>query len=127
MNNKLIVNVHQARMINENLKCEIAVDMRIKDGYPKEFLAAKKFKDQVFWVAEPTCCIKRDIEKHHRHFACDPTPEGWARYTLNRPGSRIHFGEHRHLVKCTDVRVSTYGSGQMFTVFIQLERVGGGM
>jgi len=125
MKNKLIVDRHQARTINGKKSCEIAVNMRTKEGYPNDFLARQKFLNQVFWVAEPLCCIKKGPERYCGHFSCDQVPEGWERYTLDRAGSRVYFGEHRHLVKCTDARISTYSSGQMFTVFIKLERLGG--
>lgn len=124
MKNKLIVNTAQARNIKENAVCEIAVNMRLKKGYSRMFLAEKKFQDETFWVAEPLCSIKSGPERYCKYFACEPVPEGWQRYTLNRSGNNVRFGEHRHLVKCTSIRVSDYMAGQMFTVFITLERLG---
>lgn len=124
MKNKLIVNTAQARKIKENAVCEIAVNMRLKKGYSRKFLAENKFQDETFWVAEPLCSIKSGPEKNCKHFACEPVPEGWQRYTLNRAGNNVRFGEHRHLVKCISMRISEHGAGEMFTVFITLERVG---
>ena len=120
MKNKLIVDRHQAKKIKEG-KCELVFNMRKKDGFTYEYLATKKFLDQVFWVAEPLCCIKRGTEKHAGHYSCDETPNGWTRYTLDRSGSRVHYGEHRHLVKCTDVKHFAHGAGDMFSVLVTLE------
>lgn len=123
MKNKLIVNTAQARKIKDTAVCEIAVNMRLKKGYSRKFLAEKKFQEETFWVAEPLCSIKSGPERYVGHFACDQIPEGWQRATLNRVGSNVRFGEHRHLVTCKAVRVTDHTAGDMFTVFITLERL----
>lgn len=122
MKNKLIVDRHQARKIKTG-KCDLVFDMRRKQGYTMEHLATKKFLDQVFWVAEPLCSIRRGDERHVNHFSCDEVPEGWSRYTLDRAGSRVHYGEHRHMVKCTDVKHFSNGAGDMFSVLVTLELI----
>ncbi len=111
MKNKLIVDRNQAKNIRDRESCEIAVNMRIKEGENNQFRARKKFLNQVFWVAEPLCSIKCGPEKFYGHFSCDPIPEGWSRYTLDRPGSRVNFGEHRFLVECTEVKTFKYSAG----------------
>ncbi|MDQ9967540.1 hypothetical protein RFX04_07615 [Acinetobacter baumannii] len=55
MKNKLIVDRNQAKNIRDRESCEIAVNMRIKEGENNQFRARKKFLNQVFWVAEPLC------------------------------------------------------------------------
>lgn len=117
---KLIVDRHQAREIKKG-KCELVFNMLKKDDFTYEYLATKKFLNQVFWVAEPLCSIRRGDEKYAKHFSCEPTPDGWERYTLDRMGSRVTFGEHRHLVECTDVRHFALGAGDMFSVLVTLE------
>ncbi|HHP6856215.1 TPA: hypothetical protein ACSE8W_001968 [Acinetobacter baumannii] len=126
MKNKLIVDRNQAKNIRDRESCEIAVNMRIKEGENNQFRARKIFLNQVFWVAEPLCSIKCGPEKFYGHFSCDPIPEGWSRYTLDRPGSRVNFGEHRFLVECTEVKTFKYSAGQLFTVLLTLKKVNGG-
>ena len=94
MKNKLIVDRNQAKNIRDRESCEIAVNMRIKEGKTINFVR-EKISQSSFWVAEPLCSIKCGPEKFYGHFSCDPIPEGWSRYTLDRPGSRVNFGEHR--------------------------------
>lgn len=126
MKNKLIVDRHQAKKIRDNDTCKISVNMRMKQGFSNQKLAVKKFLNQVLWVAEPLCSIQCGDEKYVKHFSCDPAPEGWHRVTLERAGSRVRFGEHRHLIECTDVRVANYTAGKMFTVFLTIKRINGG-
>ncbi len=98
---KLIVDRRQAKTIrdHEEFTLERKVLKRgvsnlqeaVNRGYPK---GAK------FWVAEPLCCIRTDSPGSNKeHFSADKTPDGWIRYTLDRPGYRVYFGEHRFLVE----------------------------
>ena len=119
MKNKLIVTRHQAKLLKSG-KANIACNMRRKNGKTMEQLATDKFLNQVFWVAEPLCSIKNGDEVYAKHFSCDDVPHGWRRTTLDRAGSRVTYGEHRHLVKCTDVRHLANGAGDMFTVAVTL-------
>ena len=126
MKNKLIVDRNQAKQIRDNDITQISVKMRIKAGFSNQQLATKKFLNQIFWVAEPLCVIERGEEKYVRHFSCDALPEDWNRTTLDRPGSRVHFGEHRFLVECTKARAFAYSAGELFTVILSLRKVKGG-
>lgn len=126
MKNKLIVDRNQAKQIRDNDITQISVNMRIKAGFTNQQLATKKFLNQILWVAEPLCAIKRGEEKYVRHFSCDALPEDWNRITLERPGSRVHFGEHRFLVECTNARAFDYSAGELFTVILSLRKVNGG-
>ena len=126
MKNKLIVDRNQAQKIRDNDTCELSVNMRIKQGMSNQDLAVKKFLNQVLWVAEPLCTIKRGEERYVNHFSCDAVPEDWNRITLDLPGSRVHFGKHRFFVECTKVRAFKYSAGKMFTVFLTLKKVKGG-
>ncbi|WP_227591177.1 hypothetical protein [Acinetobacter shaoyimingii] len=98
--------------------------MRSDDLHSNYHLASQKFLGETFWVAEPIQRITNDERAtvSQYHFACDPVPEGFHRHTLPRPGSRVDRCHGRHTVKCTDVRVSKYGAGRMFTVFLTLKR-----
>ncbi|ADI90390.1 hypothetical protein AOLE_07495 [Acinetobacter oleivorans DR1] len=126
MKNKLIVDRNQAKEIRNKDICQIVVNMRIRDGANNQNRATKKFLNQVFWVAEPLCSIKCGQEKFYGHFSCDPIPEGWSRYTLDRSGSRVNFGEHRFLVECTEVKEFSYSAGKLFSVLLTLKKVNGG-
>lgn len=120
---KLIVDRQQARKIRDNKECEIAVNMRSNSLDTNFHLASKKFLGESFWIAEPIQRIaKEGGELSQYHFSCDPVPEGFRTYTVPRPGSRVEQDHSRHIVKCKDVRVSKYGAGRMFTVFLTLER-----
>lgn len=123
MKNKLIVDRNQAKKIRDNDICQICVNMRIRDGVSNHKLALKKFLNQVLWVAEPLCSIKCGTEKYVNHFSCDPVPIDWSRYTLDRAGSRVNYGEHRYLVECTEVRVASYTAGKLFTVYLTLKKI----
>lgn len=126
MKNKLIVDRNQAKEIRNKDICKIAVNMRIREEENNQNRATKKFLNQVFWVAEPLCSIKCGPEKFYGHFSCDPIPEGWSRYTLDRPGSRVNFGEHRFLVECTEVQVFCHSAGKLFSILLTLKKVNGG-
>lgn len=122
MKNKLIVDRNQAKKIRDNDTCQICVNMRIQEGVSKHKLAIKKFLNQVLWVAEPLCTIQCGPEKYAKHFSCDPLPTDWYRKTLDRAGSRVQYGEHRHLVECIDVQVAQNSAGQLFSVFLTLKK-----
>lgn len=104
---KLIVNRRQAKTIrdHEEFTLERKVTKRgvsnlqeaVNRSYPK---GAK------FWVAEPLCCIRTEFPgANEKHFSADKTPNGWIRYTLDRPGTRVHFGEHRFLIEVVELCV----------------------
>ena len=126
MKNKLIVDRLQARKIRDNDVCEISVNMRIKVGFSNQELAANKFINKVFWVADPICSIEKRGGDYTDHFSCDEPPIGFNRVTFDTSGSRVRFGQHRHLVKCTDVHAIKYYAGDMFSVRLTLEKVKGG-
>lgn len=125
MKNKLIVDRNQAKKIRDNDTCEISMSMRIKHGISNQDVAVKKFLNQILWVAEPLCTIKRGEERYAHHFSCDAPPSDWERATLDLPGSRVHFGRHRFFVECISVRAWGYSAGKMFTVFLTLKKVKG--
>ncbi len=48
MKNKLIVDRNQAKKIRDREICEIAVNMRIKEGENNQFRARKKISQSIF-------------------------------------------------------------------------------
>ena len=100
---KLIVDRRQAKTIrdHEEFTLERKVLKRgvsnlqeaVNRGYPK---GAK------FWVAEPLCTISHPLESEvYRKdwFSADEKPKDHFRVTLDRPGYRVNFSEHRFLVE----------------------------
>lgn len=122
--NKIIVNRSQALKIKDNGKCVISLNMRSKNGFSNKELAERKFLNKEHWIAEPVRTIhQKDGGNWKMHFACDPIPNDWYSRVLPRPGSRVDFGQHRHVVRCTNIETPEYVSGNMFTVFVTLERI----
>lgn len=105
---KLIVNRDEARLIED---CDDKRTVTLRRSYkcfnldPRDVIRDRVKVGDVFWVAEPICSIHLGGKYHKEHFEADRTPRGWTRYTMSRPGSRVHFGEHRFKAKVVAIRL----------------------
>lgn len=108
---KLIVDRFQAKTVRDNTEFSLIKSVRrcanhalvddLFDAINRSFPVGAKF-----WVAEPICSVKphgSGIMTGREHFDADPVPNGWGRHTLARPGSRVHWGEHRFCVEVIKV------------------------
>lgn len=121
---KLIVNREDAKKIAESVdKAGVTLrrQFRCFNLHPREVIRDRVKVGDIFWVAEPLCMINLGGKYHKDHFDADNMPRGWSRSTLPRPGSRVHFGEHRFKARVLAVRVLPRGGGDWFQADIDLD------
>lgn len=105
---KLIVSRDEAKIIRDADGCFI-LKRELKspiEGIQNEHLRKMYPVGARFWVAEPINSIGKDGTRQDK-YSIEPTPEGWRVCTLDRPGSRVHFGEHRFEVKVVKSTIET--------------------
>lgn len=121
---KLIVTRGQAQTLMLCRKdCIIYKHIRVPKGRDIKSHIEKVFPiGAKFWVAEPMVSITDGWRRRDEYQAELPV-EGWRPYTLARPGSRVHFGEHRFVVEvvsCVDANYPNMGEGWA-TVLLKLK------